>query len=145
MHHPLLPSLSDEEVVAEVSDDVKNIERLTGVKPTGMAYPCGGCNHDERVIKLLAENDLVKYARTIISTYDFKIPECFLRWNPTVWLFDEKLEELTSRFAEVSADSEDIVFYIWGHAYEFDFFDGAWDKYDKYFKKMVLNGNSRKI
>ncbi len=135
--HPLLTTLSDEDIIAQVKGDSENIERIVGVKPQGMAYPCGGKNHDERVAEIISKNTDITYARTIISTYNFSLPKNYMIWNPTIWLFDERIEALTEAYDKTDAKSlgDNQLFYIWGHSYEFDFFD-AWDRFDSYFKRL---------
>jgi hypothetical protein len=51
-----------------------------------MAYPFGNTN-DEVVATI---KDLgIEYARTVDDTYNFKIPENFLKWHPTMHQFCE--------------------------------------------------------
>ena len=58
-------------------------------------------------------------ARTVHSTHGFDIPEDFLRWDPTCHHDDEKLMELARQFVE-GVSFGPMLFYVWGHAYEFD-------------------------
>ena len=124
--HPSLPGLSEEDIVYQVNHDKKALEEIWGQKIIGMAYPCGGINHDERVMEIIKRRTDIRYARTITSTYSFGFPENFLEWNPTCHTTDEKLFELLEEFLKLS-DEEDRLFYIWGHAFNFDA-SNQWDR-----------------
>ena len=63
------------------------------------------------------------------STHGFDIPEDFLRWDPTCHHDDEKLMELAHKFVE-DASFGPMLFYVWGHAYEFDGKDN-WQKIEE--------------
>ena len=97
----------------------------------GMAYPCGGINNDERVADIIRQNTGIKYARTIISNYDFSEQNNLFQFNPTVHLTEvDKLFELGSQFLEVDC-SEPMLFYIWGHSYELDLCD-LWQRFESF-------------
>ena len=112
--HPNLTELSYDEVCHEINEDVKNLEKLTGEKIKGFAYPYGA--YDDNVIKALKDCN-IKYARTVNSTKEFTLPEDFLLWHPTAYHEHEDIMETVNRFLE--SDEEGILFYLWGHSYEF--------------------------
>lgn len=115
MHLPYT-TLSREELREEVLQNVAYLERVTGRKMTGGAYPGG--DYSANVAGQLREMGL-KYYRTIQDTYDFALPADFLQWHPTCHDNDDRAPELAERF--LAQDSEQPqVFFIWGHAYEFD-------------------------
>lgn len=129
--HPLLTTLPDKEVIRQVEEDKKHLSEIVGYEVIGMAYPCGGENHDDRVAKLIAENTSVTYARTILSTHSFDLPTNLFKWNPTVYHLDmDKMFELGEEFLALCADTPRL-FYIWGHSYEFDYED-TWDKFEQF-------------
>ena len=135
--HPLLPNIADDaEIIRQVEEDRKNLSALCGYEVIGMAYPCGGQNHDDRVAKLIRENTGVKYSRTIISNYSFDLQEDLYKFKPTVYHHGEfdKMLELGKKFLELEADKPQI-FYVWGHAYEFDYAEN-WDKFEEFCKMM---------
>ena len=101
-----------------------------------MAYPCGGQNHDDRVADLIRNNTGVKYSRTIISNHSFALQEDLYKFKPSVYHFGEfdKMVELGKKFLETDADTPQI-FYVWGHAYEFDYADN-WDRFEEFCKMM---------
>ena len=135
--HPLLPNIVDDaEIIRQVEEDRKNLSALCGYEVIGMAYPCGGQNHDDRVAKLIRENTGVKYVRTIISNFNFEPQADLYKFKPTVYHFGEfdKMIELGQKFLEMDADTPQI-FYVWGHAYEFDYAEN-WDRFEEFCKMM---------
>lgn len=141
--HPNLTELDDDEVVRQVEGDRTALEKLTGRKIAGMAYPCGGVNNDDRIASVIRERTGVKYCRTITSTYSFDLQENLYRFNPTVaFLETEKAFELAVRFIELKPDTPKL-FYIWGHSYEFDALgeiDG-WRRFDAFCKLISGRGD----
>ena len=72
--HPLLPTLTDDEIAYQVEEDRKNLSKLCGYEVVGMAYPGGGKNCDERVANVVRTRTGVQYARTNRSVYCFDLP-----------------------------------------------------------------------
>ena len=130
--HPTLTQLEDAEIIRQVEQDRINLSKLCGYEVVGMAYPNGP--NDDRVAKIIRENTGVKYARTVTSTYNFEPQENLYRFNPTVYHHREfgKMTELAKEFIELKPDSPKI-FYIWGHAYEFDIHN-TWDEFEEFCK-----------
>ena len=147
--HPFLPNLSDDEVIRQVEEDRKNLSKLAGYEVVGMAYPCGGQNNDDRVAKLIKEHTGVKYARTITTTGNFDLQDNLYRFNPTAYHLDfDKLYELGEAFLNAKPE-EPMIFYIWGHSYEFDGAD-AWDKFEEFCRFIsgaedVFYGTNREV
>ena len=136
--HPLLPAIEDDnEIIHQVEDDRVRLSELCGYDVVGFAYPCGGQNHDDRVAKIIRENTGIKYCRTIISNYSFDLQEDLYKFKPTAYHFLDfkKLFELGEKFIEMKADTPQI-FYVWGHAYEFDIRDGDWERMEEFCKMM---------
>ena len=117
--HPFLERIKPDEVITEVLEDRKNIETQYGTIARGMAYPYG--TYSDEVIDLLAKCGIA-YSRTTKSTGNFKFPENWLALHPTCHHRDAKLMELAKHFAEDVSKypSENWMFYVWGHSYEFD-------------------------
>ena len=147
--HPFLPDLPDEEVIRQVEEDRKNLEKIMGYDICGMAYPCGGENNDERVAEIIRTNTKIKYSRTIVSSYSFDVQENLLRFNPTIAHAEfEKLDELIDKFIALKSDKPQIL-YIWGHSYEYDYMD-RWGKIEDSFKKIsghddIFYGTNREV
>ena len=129
--HPNLTTLDDAEVIRQVETDRKNLTQYVGYEVCGMAYPCGGVNNDERVAELIKKNSGVKYSRTITSTHNFDLQENLYQFNPSVYILEtDKMWEMAKEFVKLQTDTPKL-FYIWGHAYEFDI-DNSWQKFDDF-------------
>lgn len=136
--HPNLRVLPDEEIIRQVEEDRIALSELAGYEVVGMAYPGGTGCFDAHVADLIRSNTGVKYSRTTTSTYNFDTPQKdLLAFDPTVYHMEwDKMFDLAEKFIEMKPDSPK-VFYIWGHAYEFDIFDD-WDKFDR-FLALIAN------
>jgi len=104
----------------EIIEDRKVLESLVPYIVRGHAYPFG--IYDQSVLSMLKEAGIC-YARTVVSTGTFDIPENFLEWHPTCHHADSRLMELAGKFCEEGEDPRIInrprLFYLWGHSYEF--------------------------
>ena len=132
--HPNLRMLEDDsEVIRQVRDDFEALSAVSGKEIVGMAYPCGGACYDDRVIRLITENTPVRYARTTDSHRTFALPEDFMKWHPTCDQRDDRLMELAEEFINKEAE-EDMLFYVWGHSYEFNN-DNNWELIEEFCEK----------
>ncbi len=156
VHHPTLRELTDEQIITEVSEDAVNLERVTGKKVQGLAYPGGYgpadpilfekltgnkyvpsegdklfFKNEHRVSDLIKHNTDIYYGRTTKSTHSFDLQDNLLEFNPTV-AHRETAErmELAKRFVELETDKPQI-YYIWGHSYEFDVSEKAWEDFER--------------
>lgn len=135
--HPFLPNIEDDcEIIRQVEEDRLKLSELCGYDVIGMAYPCGGQNHDDRVANIIRENTGIQYCRTIISNFSFDIQDDLYKFKPTVYHHAEfdKMLELGQKFLELDAKTPQI-FYVWGHAYEFDYAEN-WDRFEEFCKMM---------
>lgn len=135
--HPLLPSIAeDEKIIEQVEQDRLNLSELCGYEVVGFAYPGGGVNYDSRVAKIIRENTGIQYCRTTVSNHSFEPQSDLYEFKPSVYHHGEwdKLFELGEEFLSLKADSKK-VFYVWGHAYEFDIHD-TWDRFEEFLKLM---------
>ena len=132
--HPYLTRLSDEEVIREIEEDRIRLSELLGYEVVGHAYPMGDC--DRRVADLLRDHTGVKYARTVTSTHNFDIQTDMHLFNPTVYHHGEMDEmfRLGEEFLSLKTD-EPKLFYIWGHAYEFDIHDD-WKRFEEFLEMI---------
>ena len=133
--HSHLEDLSYDMVRTEIIKDREGIEKIFGTIVRGMAYPYGTFN--EEVIRC-AKNCGIIYARTTISTENFSLPHEWLKLNPTCHHNNPNLFELVKRFlSDQRSDYSDpcILFYLWGHSYEFDR-DDNWDRIEKFAEKI---------
>ncbi|MBQ7365098.1 MAG: polysaccharide deacetylase family protein [Clostridia bacterium] len=136
--HPILPALSDDTAVTcEVEEDRLRLSELCGYEVVGMAYPCGGKNYDHRVSKIIREHTGIRYCRTTESSHSFALQDDLYEFKPTVYHHEEwdKLFSLGEEFLNLKTD-EKKVFYVWGHAYEFDIHN-TWERFEEFLKMMA--------
>lgn len=128
--HPNLTTLSPCEIIEQVEKDRLRLSELAGYEVTGFAYPCGGINSNRVVGEIIKNNTGVKFARTIVHSYDFTLPDNMYLFNPTASLTKNKnkLLELCHKFLNSNPDKPEL-FYIWGHSYELDI-DDSWDYFE---------------
>lgn len=132
--HPYLTRLSDADVIREIENDRIKLSELVGYEVVGHAYPMGDC--DNRVARLIENHTGVKYARTVISTHNFDIQTDLHLFNPSVYHHREMDEmfRLGEEFLKLDPE-EPKLFYIWGHAYEFDIHDD-WQRFEEFLEMM---------
>jgi len=127
--HPWIAALNDAEILKEVYEDRKVLEKEFGTIIRGMAYPYGCFN--DRVVEMLKACGIV-YSRTVIQTENFRIPEDWLRLNSTCHHNNPKLMELAENFVDSPAYANTCqLFYVWGHSYEFDN-NNNWDVIERF-------------
>ena len=130
--HPALTSRSRKEIIKEVERDRENIKNLCGYDIVGFAYPGGSHLVDDDVVETVRNYTGVKYARTTTSTNSFDLPKDLYRLDPTVYHIDmDDMERLGREFVDLKPDSPKL-FYIWGHAYEFDVNEDMWERFEKF-------------
>ena len=116
--HPFLEQMSAGACTYEVVKDRENLEAQFGTIIRGMAYPFGTYS-DEVVACLKAAG--IAYARTTISSCEFKIPTDWLRLEATCHHRNPRLMELAHKFVEEAPNNRaPWLFYLWGHSYEFE-------------------------
>ena len=132
--HPALADLAHDKVTNEVTGDAANIENFTGYSPVGMAWPGGDAFYTEENIKTILDTTNIRFARGTTSTYGYTLPEYFMKWYPTCSVSDPSLLTYTDNF--INADcTEDMLFYVWGHGYEFDMF-GSYNVFEEFIKRI---------
>ncbi len=138
--HPMLPSLSQEEIIYQVEKDREKLSKLCSYEVVGMAYPGGGVNFDRRVADIIKAYTGVKYARTTVPSYNFEPQDDLYVFSPTVHHKDtDRCLEMIDAFLELEADSPKLL-YIWGHSYEFDFFEN-WDFLEEMCRRLSGRGD----
>ena len=133
VHHPFLEKMTSTEIAVEILDDRRTLEEYTGYVVRGMAYPFGTYNDD--VIRI-AKDLGIKYSRGVHSHYGFSVPTKWLEMPATCHQADEKIFDIAKTFVEESSTKDwrstvGWLFYIWGHTYEFDAIDGAWERFEE--------------
>lgn len=130
--HAMLTELPQAQVLHEILRDRENLENLFGGLIRGFAYPFGA--YSDGIVAALRAADIA-YARTVVSTHDFTIPQDWLRLHPTCHHDDPQLPALCDRFLNEEARFASRLFYLWGHAYEFEDHDN-WRVIEDFAEKM---------
>ncbi len=148
--HPMLPELNEEEIIRQVEDDRLALSDLAGYEVVGMAYPGGGVNYDRRVADIIRKNTGIRYARTTVSSHNFNPQNDLYVFRPTVCQSAEwdLLFRLGQQFVDLKTDKPQI-FYIWGHAYEFDIAN-TWDRFEEFCRLIsgradIFYGTNREV
>ena len=115
--HPRLDCLPLNLCTCEIMRDRQNLERDFGILVRGGAYPHGALN--DHVVESMRQCGIV-YARTTVSTEKFDLPADWLRLPATCHHKNPRLMELAKAFAESTVRRYPQLFYLWGHAYEFE-------------------------
>ena len=139
--HPTLTKVTDDgEIIRQVEEDRLALSDMLGYEVVVFAYPGGGVNFDSRIAELLRANTGVKYCRTTVSNHAFSRQSNLFEFKPTVYHHREMDEmfALGERFLALEPEEEQI-FYIWGHAYEFDIAN-TWDRFEEFL--AMISGKS---
>ena len=106
------------------------------MRPVGMAWPGGDTEYTDKTIELVLENTDIRFARGTTSTYSFALPEYFMKWMPTCSIVDPRCLTLAQEFIDAEC-TEDMLFYVWGHAYELDLNGGqGYETFEQLVKMM---------
>lgn len=127
--HPTTARCPMTEIAQEALEDRRQLEMITGHPIRGLSYPNG--SFSDKIAELLKQLGFV-YARTILETGLFSIPENFLTWNPTCH-HNHHLMDLATEFASLSKQQYFYMMYVWGHSYEFDR-DNNWNVIENFAK-----------
>ena len=130
--HPHLEKLSRDDILAEVLGDKKALSAMFGAEARGMAYPYG--TYSNQVVDALRECGIA-YSRTVKSTHGFDLPREPLLLNPTCHHDDPDIFELAEAFLKDDGERP-LLFYIWGHSYEFDQKDN-WHRMEELLKLLA--------
>lgn len=150
-NHPGLSGMSKIDIINEVIEDRKELEKLTGNTVRGMAYPFG--SYDNLVVETISDLG-IEYARTVADTYNFSIPKNFLKWHPSIHQFGKAFfkpndeandkKELNSFYSLVydflKADSIALLD-VWGHSWENNGDGNRWVEMEKFFKLISRNND----
>lgn len=132
VEHRNLPTITSQQIVIELEEDRKALEKLTGGLVQGMSYAFGNYNEE---IKKIASSLGIKYSRTVKDTGGFFPPDDFMEWHPTCH-HNKNLLELADRFLDVAGFYELPVMYVWGHSFEFGWSDD-WSVIEEFVEKMA--------
>lgn len=131
LNHPSLKIYDNNKTALkkEVYNDAVNIFKITGVMPIGMAWPGGDAEYTRTTIEKVVELTHIRYGRGTTRTGKFSLPTEFMQWMPTCSLSDGDCISLAQKFIDAEC-TEDMLFYVWCHGYEFDLFN-TWDRLEQ--------------
>lgn len=124
------------------------LEEAFGGIIRGMAYPdsgirchtTGSATYDE--VRSYLKSLGISYARTLDGDNDgFMLPDDFYAWVPSAHHDNPKIFEYIDKFLNVSEDKlwhtskMPLLFYIWGHSYEFER-NNNWEHLDAICEKL---------
>lgn len=134
--HEALAMIKPEQMEESIRKDIDALTKLTGYPIVGHAYP-GGSSSD-KVATCLKQHGVI-YAREVWWTGSFAFPVNPLRYRATSMVHDKKLFELADQFLEAEPTTDDLLFYIWGHAYELDFGTAScnWKRFEQFCEKIA--------
>lgn len=115
--HASLVGLPANVAAEEVLRDRESLEEIFGSVVRGFAYPYGA--YDDRSVEVLRSCGIC-YARTVNATRDFHLPQDWLRLPATCHHNDPELMRLVDRFVSAKNWWDPMLFYLWGHSYEFE-------------------------
>ena len=132
------PALAMRDIMANREALEKNFGKIVN----GCAYPNGAYN--DTVVDIL-RNAGIKYARTVVSTEDFKLPTDWLRMPATCHHNNPRLMELVDNFLKIEHmpyfwRNKPRLFYLCGHSAEFKR-DDNWDVIERFADKIAGKDN----
>ena len=133
--HPYLTSLSYDELVYQINQDVANLERIFKVNVKSFGVPFTECN--EREIEIIRNNTSIKYMRLsyMKDKFDFSIPNDQYHFGINALFNDIDIYNQIKVFADNKLDKS--IFIIAGHSYEFEV-NNQWDYIENLLKYIKL-------
>ena len=133
--HGFLDRVDPAVAMYETVEDRRKLEKLFGRIVRGMAYPFGTYNDTVVDILRLAGID---YCRVVKPSLGFAIPKDWLRLQATCHHNHPQLMEFADKFLEPISHygGPAKLFYVWGHAYEFDD-NNNWDVMENFLEKVA--------
>ncbi len=131
LHHPTIARCPIHEVIHEVLEDRKVLEKWTGYPVRGLSYPNGSLS--EEIVRILPSCG-IRYARMVGSSDTFALPDQPLRWQATCH-HNHRLMEHAEAFNALFKKQYLYLFYVWGHSYEFEQ-QNNWDLIETFCRTM---------
>ncbi|WP_099467623.1 polysaccharide deacetylase family protein [Konateibacter massiliensis] len=127
--HPTIERCPIEQVIAQVIEDRKGLEKLVGYPVRGMAYPNG--SYTKEIQEILPKLG-IQYSRVVGDSDNFAMPRDYTEWKATCH-HNHNLLELGQQFVELFKKQYLYMMYVWGHSYEFSDRDN-WDVMEDFCK-----------
>jgi len=118
-NHLSLGEIDSARASLDVAKDRESLESLFGRIIKGMAYANG--SYSDNAVEVLKNNG-INYARTVVQTGDFAIPNDWLRLPSTCHHANPNLMSYVEKFLSFQDawNARPKLFYLWGHSYEFE-------------------------
>lgn len=110
--HPIIAMSPKEQIVNEILEDRKTLERLVGYTVRGLSYPFGSYNS---MIKQMLPHLGIDYARVVGNSGTFSLPDDWYEWKATCHHNANLMD-----YAELFVSKKQGLLYVWGHSHEFD-------------------------
>ena len=120
--HPTIERCPLDQVVQQVIEDRKILEKYCDYPVRGMSYPNGSFTDD---IKKLLPACGIEYSRVVGNSENFAMPRDLYEWKSTCHHGHPKLMEFAKQFTELFKTQYLYLMYVWGHSFEFDR-DDSW-------------------
>lgn len=130
LSHPHFSQLPKLQIASELYNDKLALEQLVSYPVRGLSYPFGEYT-DETIAVAKALG--IEYSRTIDDTMSFRIPGEFMTWDPTC--HHDKVYEVFDEFINPPDYRELMLFYVWGHSFEFERCD-TWEFMEEFLQKV---------
>jgi len=134
--HKSLGRITEAEASYDIIKGRECLEKIFGYPMRGMAYAYGTYNAE--ILNVLKSCGIA-YSRTTKSTHGFNLPANWLELHPTCHHNDPELMNLLDSF--LTADpypARTMMFYLWGHSYEFDN-DDNWNVIEEFAQRAGGN------
>jgi len=128
--HPYYAQIPHDQMVFQIYEDKRILESQVDYPIRGMSYPYGEFP-DELVETARALG--MEYSRTVEDTMGFNTPGDFMRWHPSC--HHNKVFDLLPDFINKPPYREHLLFYVWGHSFEFDR-ENNWEHMEKFLEQV---------
>lgn len=126
--HPYMENLTKEEILYELSQDKKKLEKLFDKAIQGFAIPF---DYYSDLIENCVKECNFEYARISEESYSFIPQKDFYKWKATIFHCNDRLEGFVNEF--IDTDEELALFQIVGHSYDLDV-ENKWDEMEDIFR-----------
>ena len=116
--HENFRMLSASKQEASIASDISALSVMTNSTILGHAYPYDA--YTTTVEACLKELGII-YARRARGKGSFRFPDNPLNYAPTCWFNAKNVFQLIDGFVKAEPQDEDLLFMMWGHAFEMDY------------------------
>lgn len=134
--HEALGKLDEEALHSAVNLNKVTLEKLVGTQIYGYAFAQGSTS---TTAQSYLKSKGYRYARLVRPSKQFDFPAEPLALCPTCSCIDKDTPSLVERFIKTEAEERDLLFYMWGHSYEFDYEKGqaSWLAVERLFERIA--------